>query len=255
MVIYVEYVIFDNFFFDLLIGIIVCECLMLSKHRAFCSAILGTVLALIYPLVEGNILFLYKILTLLTCSIPFVRRDVYSLLKASIIYLFVSSIFSGLTGLFFGISGPISSLSNSLKVGCLSICGIIGFLSIKGILRLIGKKVHNGRFFKMTLYSENKVIKAIGFMDSGNIAVAEDGNGIVFLDKKLSNRLSGEIVDYIMVESMGGSKIYEIIKLERVEIYFGGQNHIYKNVNAAKTAQTYNGFEILLSTKLKENAI
>lgn len=255
MIVYVEYVIFDNFFLDLLIGIILCECLLLSKYKAVCSALLGTALALIYPLIEGKIIFLYKILALLTCSIPFVGRDVYSLIKASLIYLFISSIFSGLTTSFLGISGPIISVNDGLKVGFLSICGIVGFISIKGILRLIGKKVHSGRLFKLTLYSENKTISAIGFMDSGNIAVARDGKGIVFLDKKLSDRLKGDTVDYIIVNTVGGSKIYEIIKLEKVEIYFGGQNHIYKNVNAAKTAQRYNGFEILLSTKLKENAI
>lgn len=255
MVIYVEYVIFDNFFLDLFIGIIVCECIPLSRIRAVFSALLGTVLALIYPLVEEKFIILYRVLTLLTCCVPFVKKDLHSFLKSLFIYLFISFVYSGLITLLFGFTEPIIASSDGFKVGILSIGCITAFLCIKGILKSVGKKLNNGKLLKIILYFNNEVIKSIGFMDSGNLARASDGNGIIFLDKKLSSRFKAEIVDYIMVDTINGDKIYEIIKLEKVEIYFNGQKHIYKNVNAALTTQKYNGFEILLSTKLKENGI
>lgn len=255
MVIYIEYVIFDNFFLDLFIGLIVCECLMLSKIRAVISASLGTLLALIYPLVETDLLTLFKILSLLTCCIPFVRKDLYSYVKASLIFLFISFIYRGLISLLFGFTEPIIENKDGMKVGILSLGCILSFIVIKGVLKVVGKKVNSGRLLKSTVYLKNEVIRAVGFMDSGNIARASDGNGVVFLDRKLSERLDDKIVDYIMINTVNGQKIFEIIKLDKVEIYFGGQKHIYKNVNAAKTTQKYNGFEILLSTKLKEYGI
>lgn len=255
MVIYIEYVIFDNFFLDLFIGLIVCECLMLSKIRAVISASLGTLLALIYPLVETDLLTLFKILSLLTCCIPFVRKELYSYVKASLIFLFISFIYSGLISLLFGFTEPIIENKDGMMVGILSLCCILSFIVIKGVLKVVGEKVNSGRLLKSTVYLKNEVIRAVGFMDSGNIARASDGNGVVFLDKKLSERLDNKIVDYIMINTVNGQKIFEIIKLDKVEIYFGGQKHIYKNVNAAKTTQKYNGFEILLSTILKEYGI
>lgn len=255
MVIYIEYVIFDNFFLDLFIGLIVCECLMLSKIRAVISASFGTLLALIYPLVETDLLTLFKILTLLTCCIPFVRKDLYSYVKASLIFLFISFIYNGLISLLFGFTEPIIENKDGMKVGILSLGCILSFIVIKGVLKVVGEKVNSGRLLKSTVYLKNEVIRAVGFMDSGNIARASDGNGVVFLDKKLSERLDNKIVDYIMINTVNGQKIFEIIKLDKVEIYFGGQKHIYKNVNAAKTTQKYNGFEILLSTILKEYGI
>lgn len=255
MVIYIEYVIFDNFFLDLFIGIIACECLMLSKIRAIISAVVGTLLALIYPLVETDLLFLFKILTLLTCCIPFIRKDLYSYVKGSLIFLFISFIYSGLISLLFGFTEPIIASKDGIKVAILSLGCILTFFSIKGVLKVIGKKVNSGRLLKSIIYLKSEAISVVGFMDSGNLASGSDGNGVVFLDKRLSEQFNDKAVDIIMIDTVSGKKIYEIIKLDKVEIYFGGQKHIYKNVNAAKTTQKYNGFEILLSTKLKEYGI
>lgn len=252
MIVYVEYVIFDNFLMDLFIGLLLSELLRFRKLNAIVSAIIGTALALIFPTVEINHIIIYKFLTLFCCCIPFCGKSLYEYFKSIICYSIISFLYAGSISLLFGLDGSFISFSDGLKVGIISFCCVVGYFVILKIIKTILAKTLKGDFCQLKVIIENKKISAIGFFDSGNCALASDGNGIVFLDKKISKNIKGKSIDFVLVSTVSGEKIVEVYKINEIEIYVNGEKHMYKNVNAVKTGQTYNGFQVLLSTKLKE---
>lgn len=252
MIVYVEYVIFDNFLMDLFIGLLLVEKIGRRKYLSIISAIIGTGLALVFPMVPDNLSWLYKILTLLCCCIPFSGKSLYEYGKSVVIYSIIGFVYAGCVSLFFGFDNSIIAYSDGMKVGVISLCCIVGYFCILKIIKIINKKMQKDKLRSITFVVNGKKIKTTGFLDNGNVALASDGNGIIFLDKKLSKRFTQKVEDYVFVSTISGGKICEVIKIDKIEIYFDGENHIYKNVNAVKTGQSYDGFQVLLSTKLKE---
>lgn len=252
MVIYVEYVIFDNFLMDLFIGLLLAELLRKRKAWAILSAVIGTVLALIFPLIEKQLSTLYKILTLCCCCIPFCGRSLYDYFKSIVCYSIISFLYAGCISLILGFDSAVISFSDGVKVGIISFCCIVGYFAILKIIKIILLKTQKDKYCRLNVFIENKKISAIGFFDNGNRALGSDGNGIIFLDKKISKNVKGASIDCVFVSTVGGAKIMDVYKISEMEIYLNGEKHIYKNVNAVKTGQTYNGFQVLLSTKLKE---
>lgn len=252
MIIYVEYVIFDNFLLDLFIGVLVVKLLRLKSWRAFLSAFFGTVLALIYPLVSHEYIVIYKILTALMCCLPFVTNNLASLIKATFYYVIVAFIFNGLISLALNTVDEFGYYSTGGLVGLVTGGGMIGYIVIYKFINMLAKRLSNDKYVKMTVCIGDKTVKAVGFMDTGNIATASDGKGIVFLDKNLSKKINSDVIDYVFINTVGSGKIFNVIKIDKLMIYSGGEKHIYKNVNAVKTNQSYQGFQVLLSSNLKE---
>lgn len=252
MVIYVEYVIFDNFLLDFFIGLLVCNLLHLKARRAFLSATLGTALALIYPCIGRNLLAIYKILTLLTCCLPFMRKNMSSIFKSIFVFAVVSFIFSGIISLALNTVDEYGYYSSGGAVGVIAGGALIGYVVIYKFANMLMSRISKEKFVKLTVCIGDKQMNAMGFVDSGNIATASNGKGIVFLDKSLSRKIDSETVDYVFINTVGTGKIFNVIKIDKLMIYFEGKEHIYMNVNAIKTNQTYQGFQILLSSNLEE---
>lgn len=252
MIIYVEYVIFDNFILDLFISVLVVRLLRLKSWRAFLSALIGTVLALIYPLIGQKYIVIYKILTALTCCLPFTSKNLVSLLKATFYFVVVAFIFNGLISLGLNTVGEFGYYSNGGMVGIITGGGLIGYVIIYKFVNMLANRLSNDKYVKMTVCIGDKTVKTVGFMDTGNVATASDGKGIVFLDKNLSKKINSDVIDYVFINTVGSGKIFNVIKIDKLMIYSGGEKHIYKNVNAVKTNQNYQGFQVLLSSNLKE---
>lgn len=255
MVVYVEYVIFDNFLLDFFIALIVCNLLHLKGRRAIISAILGTILALCYPTIPKELIAVFKILTLLTCCLPFVTKSFIVFLKSILFYAVIAFIFNGLISFGLNISGDYAYYNSGGMVGIISGVSVVGYLLILKFAKLLISRISKEKFVKLTVCVGDKKMKAVGFVDSGNVATASNGKGIVFLDKGLSKKISSDTVDYVYVNTVGSSQIFNVIKIDKLLIYFEGKEHIYINVNAIKTNQTYQGFQILLSSNLEEASI
>lgn len=252
MVIYVEYVIIDNFLLDLFIAVLVSKLMHLKAWRALVSAIMGTGLALIYPLITKEFLAVYKILTLLMCSLPFFNRSISGFFKALFIYVIVAFIFNGLISFGLNSVNEYGYYNDGGIVGLISGGALVGYLLALKFTSILARRLSKEHYVKLTVYIGNKSLDAVGFMDSGNIATATNGKGIIFLDKMISRKIKSETVDYVYINTVGSGKIFDVIKIDKLLIYSEGKEHIYINVNAVKTNQTYQGFQILLSSNLEE---
>lgn len=252
MTVIVEYVILDNFLMDLFIGILVCDILLRKYRYAFISATIGTILALLYPTISLDFQVLYKVLALLCSSMPFITKSLYDWLKSTLIYAIIAFIYNGVISLVFNSTSGFIVNTDGLKVATISTCCIVGYFIIKIFIKFTQNKLLKKDLLKISCSVNGKSIKAVGFVDSGNMAVAGDGKGVIFLDKVISKKIDLKGNEYIVIDTMGGSKLCEIIKIDEVMIYFGKRKHIYKNVNAVKTNQIYDGFQVLLSNNLKE---
>lgn len=252
MVIYVEYVIFDNFLLDLFIALLVCNLLHMKSRRAFLSACLGTILAVVYPCVQKELVALFKLLTLLTCCLPFTQKKLLPFIKSIFFYSVVAFIFNGLISFGLNIAGEYGFYNSGGTVGIIAGGAIIGYLIIYKFANLLISRISKESFVKLTLCIGDKKMHAMGFVDTGNIATASNGKGIIFLDKSLSRKIHSDTIDYVFINTVGANKIFKVIKIDKLLIYFDGKEHIYIDVNAIKTDQTYQGFQILLSSKLEE---
>ncbi len=252
MIVYVEYVIFDNFLLDLFIGILICKLLRFKSWRSFVSAIIGTVLALIYPCVTDKYVALFKILTLLCCCLPFICGNLASFVKSVFCYCVIAFIFNGLISLVIGSKSDNNNYSDGGLVGIISGCALIGYLVVYKFINILVNRISNEKFVKLKVVVGEKSLKAVGFVDSGNIATASNGKGIVFLDKVISKKIHSDPVDYVYINTISAKKICNVIKIDKLMIYFDGKEHIYTDVNAVKTNQTYQGFQVLLSSNLEE---
>lgn len=255
MVVYVEYVIFDNFLLDLFIALLVCHLLHLKSRRAIFSASLGTLLALCYPTVQKDFVAVFKVLTLLTCCLPFIGKNIIVFIKSLLFYAVIAFIFNGLITFGLNISGEGVYYSTGGMVGIISGVSIVGYLLILKFANLLIARISKEKYVKLTVCVGDKQMKAVGFVDTGNVATASNGKGIVFLDKSLSKKITSDTVDYVFVNTVGASQIFDVIKIDKLLIYSEGKEHIYINVNAIKTNQTYQGFQILLSSNLEEARI
>lgn len=248
MIIYVEYVILDNYALDLFIALLVCLLCSIKSVRAFISASLGTIIALIYPLLPDGYTVLYKCASfLITVSPLLFKCSKKRCFTISISYLIISSVFSGLLSLLIGSNGVYYSNGGSVFIIC-SISFFVFFVGRLFIIRLLPK----GQCDYVKVEIDKKVYK--GFFDNGNKVIASDGKGVIFLNKSISKLYKNDsICDYILTQTVNGSEIKEVIIIPSMKIYFKGEEHTYNNVNAIKTNKSFSGFDILLSQSLKEN--
>lgn len=248
MIIYVEYVILDNYALDLFIALLVCQLCSIKSLRAFVSALFGTITALFYPLLPNGYTFLYKCASfIITISPLFFKCSKKQCFTISISYLIISSVFSGLLSLLIGSNGVYYSNGGSVFI----ICAISLCLFFIGRLLLI-KLLPKGECDYVKVEIDKKVYK--GFFDNGNKVIASDGKGVVFLNKNISKLYkNNSVFDYILTQTVNGSEIKEVIIIPSMKIYFKGEEHTYNNVNAIKTNKSFSGFDILLSQSLKEN--
>ncbi len=248
MVIYVEYVIIDNFALDFFIALIVCKYYSIKGYKGVISALLGTILALVYPIIPKTFTIIFKIGTLLSTVYPLtIKASIRHRFSILFVYTIVSSLFSGIISLLVGSTE--SYYSNGGKVFIICTIAILIFVfGRKLLVKLMLKKKSD----YVNVEINHRVYK--GFFDNGNKVTASDGCGVIFLDKKVA-KLFYDIKpsDYVLTQTVNGGEIKEVIIIPSIKIYFEGKQHTYNNVNAIKTDKYFHGFDILLSHNLKEN--
>lgn len=219
MKIYVEPLIFDNFFLDLLLAYLTLYfCKGGWKGGSIISALLGTVCALFFPLIPQEFVWLYKFATLLLCIIPLKKpRGVKDFFKTTIVYLSIT----------FALNGAISVLLN----GSLSYTPyyekgwLVGIISISALTTLFfARKIK--KYFKLRNVNENITVKVkIGeeikelkaFVDTGNKLLDEKQEPIAIFPQSekgiVKNVIPSGLIKITTVNGVGYEEIYTIDEL------------------------------------------
>ncbi len=248
MVIYVEYVIIDNMVINSLILLLTKNLLKLSstKIRIFCSSIVGTIVALLSPILPNIINLLLKIpLGLLMIVICFCPKSPKKLFIQFLTFLVSTFVFGGAVigiGEIFGIKFWINNgvmYEYKFPVGfALLVCFII-YVAAKNILKYIFQKQNICNFlFDATLKNDKFSTNVKAFLDTGN-KLTVDGCPISIINYKTFNKIypSIELTDillkkniplknskYIEVESIGSTKQKILtFEIESLTIKFDAQ--------------------------------
>ena len=238
MIVYVEWVLFDNFCLDFLIG---CATLRLAKRKSnffavIISSVVGCLFALLSPLVRDWSL-LFKIGVLFVNSFfLYLRGSLRGYLIVTFIYAVLSFALSGIITFLLGgkMSFTYIGLSQGGVVGLLSISVCIFLYTCRQIDGLIKEKRRKSKYGLVEVISGDKSVRLNALFDSGNLLVDQNGESVVVSDEKSLRRL-GELPFYgeMEVHTAGGSKVLKLVKIPCIKIYSEGYRNTLNNVTVA----------------------
>ncbi len=261
MVVYVEYVLIDNFIIDyaLLKATFVVLGQARSRRRLIVSAGLGSLFALILPVIErySALLILYKIVSGLLILIIAKRRYTFREFYLSALVFFSLTFATG--GVIIGVSNLLG-LEASGEVFVATVFIPVYFI-LKFFIKLIGyfyrKKTDLRFYYKAQISVGEKRILATAFLDTGN-TLYEGNNPVILCGKGFAKKLIGDRVlkvkprKIILTTAIGKSENF-VFTASELRIYIGDEPNIYNNVAVCiANEELFDGYEIILHPKFVE---
>lgn len=212
-----------------------------------------SILILFYNINSFQLFILKVILSIIMILISYPRNDIKYILYNLLIF-YIVSIFLG--GFLYMINIMITYkhvglifFNNGLSINfiiILFLSPLILFLYIKE-QKLIKNKYNN--YYSVNIYINNKEIKLIGYIDSGNNLTFKN-NPVILIDKRkvIFLKEGYRVIPYKVVNSILMLKIY---KCDNVII----NNKSYKNIYLGVCDDAFNidGVDVLLNNKLLED--
>lgn len=198
MTVYVEYVIVDNLVIDSLI-LLTCQKLskaQTSKLKLFLSALTGTIIALLSPLLPNIINLVIKpFVAVLMVIIAFKPANIKKLGLFTLLLFLVTFMYGGtmiglmeILGIEFTLQNGISYVNN-FPVGLAILFCAITYIATKNIISYCTKKNKQAEFlYDCQLTNGSNQINITAFLDSGNCIVI-DGKPVTIINYKTFNAL------------------------------------------------------------------
>ena len=259
MIVYVEYVLINNFIIDYLVlkATFLTTGQSLSKKRLIVSSFLGATLSLVFPLVEnvGGISVMVKIccgllITLVCANYPSARA-----------YFINTIVFFCYTFLMGGVIIGVFNLLNVdyhkepfVAVMAIPVYILLKFFSgvIKYIYRL---KEIRSRTYDITLKLNGKTVTCTGFFDTGNALFDGERPVIVCSKGFFANNFAQQLIKIklkkITVNTVNGQSENIAVELESVEIYILDKPNIFNNVTLMVSPYSVgDGYDVILHPAL-----
>ncbi len=257
MKIYLDLILILNFILDFIL--LISTGLILKRKINIKLITLGSfigslsILILFYNINSIELFIIKFILSIIMIILSYPKKSIKYILYNLLIF-YIVSIFLG--GFLYMLNIMISYkhvglifFNNGLSINfiiILIISPLILFLYIKE-QRLIKNKYNN--YYSVNIYIQNKEIKLIGYIDSGN-NLSFKGNPVILIDKRkvIFLKEGYRIIPYKVVNNIMMLKIY---KCDKVLI----NNKIYKNIYLGICEDKINidGVDVLLNNKLLED--
>lgn len=237
MTVYIEYVIIDNFVIDYMLLKLSLALVgkNVSKKRLALGATIGTIFALLMPLINVNNILLV-IVKFFVGSMMVVVASCYKSLNN---YLATLAIFMLLT---FCVGGAVIGVYNVLGVNYSSEVSIATmflpcYLAIKLVresVKVLKQKRQIESFsYRFKVYAFGRAEKGVGFMDSGNM-VYDGINPVVFCSKEFAQKFLDckgfRFSKSIRIDTVNGASYKKCFKTEKIVLYFKDKPNIYNNV-------------------------
>jgi len=238
MIVYVEWVLFDNFCLDCLIGYLSLRFTKgkIASFKIVLSALVGCLLALLSPKVTKFVI-LYKFAVLfINTALLYLKKSIRGYFILTFIYAVLSFVLSGILTCI--MSGKLAYSFVGVKKG-----GVIGIMSIgcflllyvsRQVRGLIGEKKRHQKYAVAELISGDRSVRLNALYDSGNLLTDRNGEEVVVLDEKAVMPL-GELVSFgeMKIETISGNKILKLVKIPLIKIYSDGVENTLNNVTVA----------------------
>lgn len=262
MQVYIEYVLIDNLVIDYLLlkaatGITATKT---SFKRLVLSAILGAVVALVYPLLESVPLFsvLIKVLSGLIMVIISVDAKTFRAYYVNALVFFCLTFLTG--GAIIGVF----TLFNINYSDEISIAFMIlpAYILIKGITSLIKHLYRQKDVMRFVYDVEVKVkersVKLKGFMDTGN-GVYDGDSPVIVVNKRTAAEILGNFhgtnLKRIKVRTVSGMRENLAFEIDSVKIYLGDKVNIHNRVTVCVSpTEIGDGYDVILHPALMESS-
>lgn len=283
MIVYIEQVLIDNFIinFFILLSLQSIFKVKLKKLNLVLSSLLGSIVAVILPLFNFNVIFSSLIKILLSLSMVAIIKKYKKIKEFFLFYLsflFLTFMFGGacifLLMLFDKNFNVNNYYSYSLPLGVIVILIFFLFFILKNIFKNIyTRKTINNFVFKINIVNKNKSDELLAFLDSGNFLIDSltnkpitivDYNSLKNLLTNISltdillnrtDKLSSEFKNVHMqnVSSINkGTKVI-VLEVEKLEIYLENTKNIINNAMIGLTIKSFIndlGYNALLNPNL-----
>lgn len=231
MTIYVEYVIFNNFFIDYLV--LYTTALILKRHIAWWRFIFGAFIGAVYAVAAPLLTYPYdiplKLIALLIMCVAVTGFQPKAFAKYVFVFTALTFALGGaVTGLA-NLSGDINTLINTpdkLSFGIVAVIALFIVILIKFILRWRNIKKVSGELLPIKL-STSVTSECKGFYDSGNRLYYKGLYPVMIADEKLP---LGKAVGKINVTTIVGKSISDVYAIKTVIV----NGKIFKDVYAVK---------------------
>lgn len=238
MIVYVEWVLLDNFCLDFLLGYLTLL-LLRNKVKFFSvilSAVTGSLFALLSPLVTKCILLFRFGVLFLSTALLFSEKSLRGYFVTTLIYAILSFALSGALTFFLG--GKLSySFVGVKKGGVVAIISGGAFFLIYAVRQVIGlmkERKRRSKYAVAEMIFGQRSIKLNALFDSGNLLTDINGKGVVVSDARALHSL-GELpsMGEMEVHTAGGSKVLKLVKIPLIKIYSEGNENTLNNVTVA----------------------
>ncbi len=273
MQVYIEYVIIDNFIIDYLLISLSLKVanVKTNKLRKILSALIGTIVAVIMPLINIDNLYLFLIKIVLAVLMCYLAGSFTSIKK----YLITLASFFAFTFLSGGVIIAIFyfadvdyfqdynfNYDSIFPIGFTILIIYILYLLLKTLISKILKiKSINPFIRKCILVLDKKRFNVLGFIDTGNrLFDAKTGLPIIVGSKNLFLKIKGLNITLkeggdIQVKTATGNGKIKIYFVDKLLIYNGQNVNIYNNVMIGRADSDFYDdvkYELLLNPSLIE---
>ena len=250
MTVYVEVVIFNNLCIDFLLGLTTCLCRRrrVKKVRHILSAMLGTIVAVCYPLMPSALQVVTKILL---AFVLVAILDKYTSFKDYILSLVIYVLLTyALGGIVYGISNLLG-----VDIKCYAVLGVltmsIAILELVVWFVIFKKADQSKEYFDVSIKYKGKIYWLKGFYDTGNtLTDTLTGKPIVLLSKSVVDSFKSQqqmVYDgFVEIKTVNGESSVPIIELDEIKC---GKS-IYHGFGAI-TDQNIKDCDLILQNTLK----
>ena len=251
--VYVEYVLIDNFIIDYLLlkGTFLITTTKTTKLRLILCSALGSLFALIYPLLVklNSIIVVVKILfgcfMVLICAKEQTPKQYF----ASVIVFFCFTFLMG--GIILGVGNLLNI--NFANEYCVALVFLPAYFIFKGIIGLVKyfyvQKDITSVNYQIELYLGEICVVSHGFLDTGNL-VYDELSPVIICDKKFAKKFfaSGNKlpkIKNITIQTVNGISQKPSFKLDKVVIYNKNKKNIFNNITMCVVEHRLNSGVIL----------
>lgn len=255
MVVYVEILLLDNFFVDLLIGY--CAVWITGhnskKAKQFLSAAAGSLLTLPLPYIPGYFSILYKVFVLLICTfILYFKKNVRGYLKITLIYSVISFLLAGIIVWLFNMES--SDLTNTFVYDRGGLAGFtaLGMLLLLYFIRQIigfnAERHVQSKLIKASIINKDISLDVTALIDTGNLLLDSNGRSVVVANAEVIAKI-GELEQMgdMVVNSATGSKILHLVKLPQMKIYYSDSVNTLENITVALSDMAYDKYQLIIA--------
>lgn len=258
MIVYIEYVLINNFIIDLLLlkSTFLITGKRVKRLRLILSSSFASVFSLIFPLINlPN--FLIILLKILLGILILVVACNFSSKKEAYIHLIVFILLTMFTGggIYFIYNFLGVSVNSELVIATIFIPSFLLLKLIKGVINFVYRRKNiESCSYLVSLNIGGKKIEVKGFLDTGNNVYYQD-DPVIVCNKKVVSEFFKDASFYKCLKEIeiltvnGKSKNY-VIKLDSFEVLTKGYDNIYNNVWLMISKRNLIGTEVIIHPDL-----